>query len=144
MSHQSYLVGYASDLEGSYDYWRRYVRQSRIFQVNKDDNQIDLMNDCHFVCGGDVVDRGNGDLRILSELIDLKKRFPERVHFILGNRDINKLRLLTALHSSILALPPRVYWYKKPFVEGVDFQLHSLPARLQWVSFYVLIIRFVY
>ena len=37
--------------------------------------------------------QGSGDLRFLRSLLGLKARFPERVHLVLGNRDINKMRL---------------------------------------------------
>ena len=47
---------------------------------------VKLRNNCHFVYGGDVCDRGDGDLRILKDLLRLKDDAPNRVHFILGNR----------------------------------------------------------
>lgn len=57
---------------------------------------------CHFVYGGDVCDRGSGDMRLLRDLMLLKRSSPNHVHFILGNRDVNKLRLLFELHHDVL------------------------------------------
>ena len=45
-----------------------------------------------FVYGGDLFDKGNGDLRLCAQLVALKKRYPRRVFLLIGNRDINKLR----------------------------------------------------
>lgn len=44
----------------------------------------------HFVYGGDAFDQGD-DITFASTLLDFKKRYPHRVHLILGNRDINKM-----------------------------------------------------
>eukprot|EP01031_Cornospumella_fuschlensis_P035299 gene35299-42771_t len=66
-----------------------------------------------FVFGGDSVDRGPGDLRILSDLVSLKEQYPTRVFIILGNRDINKLRLPFSLHEATLKRhDPQVYWVR--------------------------------
>ncbi|MES1914551.1 MAG: hypothetical protein MHM6MM_006610 [Cercozoa sp. M6MM] len=56
------------------------------------------------VFGGDAVDHACGDLHVLDFLVSAKRRFPQRVFALLGNRDINKLRL-----SSELALPSAAF-----------------------------------
>lgn len=67
----------------------------------------------HFVYGGDVCDRGPGDIRVIEDIIGLKEKYPDRVHIILGNRDINKMRLPFELHPLIgLGHPPKVYWLR--------------------------------
>lgn len=99
------------------------------------DNQIVLKDHCHFVCGGDVCDRGDGDIRILRELLDLKSRYRERVHFVLGNRDINKLRLPFSLHETALKEKPVIYWLDcSKQEEGKDYKLNDFADRVQWVS----------
>ena len=58
-----------------------------------------------FVFGGDAFDRGAGDLRVARLLIDLKRRYPDRVVLIIGNRDANKMRLTSELAASELSRP---------------------------------------
>ena len=41
--------------------------------------------------------QGPGDIRVLRALLELKEKHPDRVFLILGNRDVNKLRLPTEL-----------------------------------------------
>jgi hypothetical protein len=99
-------IGYATDVEGNYDYWSRYIDLSKILNIV--DNQLVLNDNAHFIYGGDVVDRGPGDLRVLADLVGLKRAYPDRVHFIMGNRDINKMRIPVELHKGFLQLPPKV------------------------------------
>ena len=76
--------------------------------------RLELADDAHFVFGGDTVDHGGRDIGVLSTLLDLKRRHPSRVHFLLGNRDINKMRLSAELESADLdrdpAEIPAQYW----------------------------------
>jgi hypothetical protein len=59
-----------------------------------------LRPNTQFVYGGDTVDKGPGDIRLVRALVSLKKRYPDRVHLLVGNRDLNKLRLLSELSES--------------------------------------------
>jgi len=102
------LVGYCTDIEGNLDYWKRYVNMSRV--LARTSNGIILKENCHFVYGGDVCDRGPGDIRVLEDIVKLKRDNPDNVHIILGNRDINKMRLLTELLPEFTCKPSRTYW----------------------------------
>ena len=46
----------------------------------------------HVRAGGDLFDHKCGDLRNARALLDFKRRHPDRVHLLAGNRDLNKLR----------------------------------------------------
>ena len=100
---------YVTDVEGNWDYWNRYLRISRALDYNNDDySNISLKDNCQLIFGGDVCDRGPGDLRITEALTKLKEKYPTRVHFILGNRDVNKLRLPLELDNRMLSQKPEV------------------------------------
>ena len=94
------MVGFFTDVEGNLEYLQRYVEQSRVLQW-KDKAKRDALtlqsDEAHFVFGGDSQDKGPGDIRCAKLLTALKKEFPERVHLIMGNRDVNKLGLLFSL-----------------------------------------------
>ena len=53
-----------------------------------------------FVFGSDAFDKGTADLRIAALLSDLKRRHPDRVFLLMGNRDVNKMKLTSELHDS--------------------------------------------
>ena len=78
------LVGYCSDIEGNLDYWRRYVALSSVLTRAPSSSELTLRDGCQFVFGGDICDRGPGDMRITQELLTLKDKYPDRVHLILG------------------------------------------------------------
>lgn len=125
-------VGYLTDLEGNYEYWKQYLRLSNIFSVEGAD--LKLRNDCEFVFGGDVVDRGSGDIRLLQDLLKLKTQYPKRVHFIMGNRDINKLRIPYSLHPGILATHPNVWWVPRGRDNHELVKLNDKISKMKWVS----------
>eukprot|EP00547_Thalassionema_nitzschioides_P002215 CAMPEP_0194215434 /NCGR_PEP_ID=MMETSP0156-20130528/17223_1 /TAXON_ID=33649 /ORGANISM="Thalassionema nitzschioides, Strain L26-B" /LENGTH=429 /DNA_ID=CAMNT_0038943943 /DNA_START=427 /DNA_END=1716 /DNA_ORIENTATION=- len=76
------------------------------------------------IFGGDVWDKGGSDLYVINELLSLKEKYPHRVHFVMGNRDINKMRLwqeLNALHHD------GVWW------KGEETPPTQKKARLSWI-----------
>lgn len=64
-------------------------------------------------------------------MVSLKERYPDRVNFILGNRDINKLRLPVELSKVHLSQPPKVYWIPED-IEMKDVK-HSIGDRMKWI-----------
>eukprot|EP00434_Breviolum_minutum_P030974 symbB.v1.2.027393.t2/scaffold2682.1/size73113/3 len=86
-------IGFITDLEGDIDTFWRYV-DSNASVLTRENGVLKLKDsESAFVFGGDLFDRGPGDLRLARELIDLKKKYPARVFLLMGNRDINKMRL---------------------------------------------------
>ena len=137
-------VGYATDVEGNYDYWSRYIELSEIL-TRTFLGTLELAENCHFVFGGDVVDRGPGDLRVLSDLISLKRAYPDRVHFIMGNRDINKMRIPVELHPNIIKIPPKVYWLREAETASSDNSVIETQAeKLKWVRIVLIILIVLY
>ena len=81
------------------------------------------------VFGGDVCDKGpkggvGGSVRVARSLLALKAKYDERVTLILGNRDVNKLRLASELDATThhlgksanierLRQLPGPYWVKE-------------------------------
>lgn len=118
-------VAYISDVEGHWEYFCKFValkhhglRFSR-HGINhhqaktSDDLELYLEDGWHFVFGGDSCDKGPGTLRFLEAMVRLKKKYPERVHLILGNRDINKIRWTAELAESEMGRfreIPAPYW----------------------------------
>lgn len=47
-------------------------------------NRLQLQPDCSLVFGGDCFDKGPGDIRVSTALVDLKRRHPDRVFLLLG------------------------------------------------------------
>lgn len=98
----SVLISYVTDIEGNLNYWNNFLRISKVVKVTEptepgDLRDLSLIPSSMFIYGGDVCDRSYGDLRVISDLLYLKEKYPDRVVLILGNRDINKLRLTTEL-----------------------------------------------
>lgn len=116
---QKTTISFLTDVEGDKEYLQRYVEHSHILRFvpcSTDDvkasglsvafpynHRIDFQtsltpeNDNILVFGGDVCDQGGSDLYVLRQLLMLKAKYPEQVMFILGNRDLNKLRILQEL-----------------------------------------------
>lgn len=109
----NFRIGYVADVEGHWDYFLEYVQRSNVlfWEEHEDHNnnlsssatnsfgitfkRLKLRPNTYFVYGGDSVDKGPGDIRLCRALVDLKKNYPDRVHLLVGNRDLNKVRMKT-------------------------------------------------
>ena len=152
-------VGYVSDVEGNAEYFCKYVQMSKVVEFTSpppaDAADVDVacgwLPDLAFtaeaeaagsvfVFGGDVCDKGNGDLRVIRVLLDFYAAHPGRVFFLVGNRDVNKLRLVSELSDPAPphALPPP-YWVppekrtEYPAYLAKEERQDSPVARLCWI-----------
>lgn len=113
-------VTYVTDVEGNYEYWGRFLEKSEgiiIKSVSHDGIfDLELKDGWHFVFGGDSCDKGGkvgGSVRVVRSLVAVKKKYPSRVTLLLGNRDLNKMRLTSELAADQLAAledVPGPYW----------------------------------
>ena len=87
-----YVISYFTDVEGDHDYLDRFVSASRVMGRGQG-GELELAPRTHLVFGGDVVDRGGEDLKVLDIVLGLKEKYPDNVHLVMGNRDANKMRI---------------------------------------------------
>ncbi|KAG8458321.1 hypothetical protein KFE25_005168 [Diacronema lutheri] len=99
-------VVYVTDPEGNLAYFARCITQSNGAYL--EDGELLLRKGWLFVFGGDLCDKADGSLRIAQMIIAAKRRYPDRVFIIAGNRDLNKLRLRTELSDGAMASEPAV------------------------------------
>ncbi|KAL7496190.1 hypothetical protein ACHAWT_004412 [Skeletonema menzelii] len=106
-----------------------------------DDGSIDKSNSM-LVYGGDVWDKGGADFYVIRQLLSLHRRYPDRVHFLMGNRDINKLRIVDELDFGETKRLPKhkgVYWLRGTGLPGDPEHLESATMtetaaeRLRWM-----------
>lgn len=102
-----------SDLEGctrlnpSQKTQSRAMCQQDFFVAIKNFLDANSANKVAFL--GDYFDLGDYVLSTIYEIVKLKETYPNRVHILLGNRDLNKLRLMYELPETI-PLPTRSKW----------------------------------
>ena len=136
MAKSSFRLGYITDVEGNLDYFLRYVERSNVLRIESCTPQeliLDLQDEesCHFVFGGDAVDKGPGDIRLCRALVALQQRYPDRVALLVGNRDLNKLRFMAELADDrrpASCIPPP-HW--DPSAPSLQQYLEGLAAETQ-------------
>jgi len=122
-SEKDFRLGYVTDVEGNLDYFQRYVELSNVLTIRKESSPQNIVldftdkNNNYFVYGGDTVDKGPGDIRLVRALVDFKRRYPDRVYLLVGNRDLNKLRFSAELADDDMNRPmeeiPPPHWDPK-------------------------------
>lgn len=130
LKDENCIVSYCTDVEGNWDYWERFLEISQV--VGRDPNTKKVIfkkPNAQFVFGGDVCDRGPGDMRLLNDLVQLYEDNKGKVHFILGNRDVNKMRIPVELHVKYLEAPGKCYWINA----DPEQKPQSAAERLKWI-----------
>jgi len=97
-------VAYFTDVEGNWEYLANFVAQSEALKRDGDNEdgsmRLQLNDGWRIVFGGDSCDKGGvvgGSVRVVRTLVRLKKEYPDRVTLLLGNRDLNKMRITSEL-----------------------------------------------
>lgn len=136
-------IEFITDVEGNWEYFLQYVSMSSILHFEGAEQgawgpgTLQLRENCILVFGGDAVDKGNGDIRFTKTLLSLKDRYWDRVFILLGNRDINKLRLYSELSLGEQFETYRPHWHEKdqPFLDYIE--KHGLApdqlSKLRWM-----------
>jgi hypothetical protein len=152
------IVTYITDIEGDKAYLDRYVQLSKVLTFISTPTEGKVTSPrspivfpyakcieftdprAMLVFGGDIWDKGGHDLYTIRQLLHLKQRHPDRVVFILGNRDVNKLRILQEIGIHEVCMPhhPGLLWFQGTGKMGDPSSSSTLPPsnsaeRLQWM-----------
>lgn len=116
------LITHITDIEGNGDKFRRVIGASTDLILKEGPKGPSLSFSpaaaphSQFVYGGDIGDKGANSLRLLRMLVDFKKREPQRVHLIIGNREAKMTRVIEELNQCCardrLLQSPAVFWNK--------------------------------
>jgi hypothetical protein len=121
-------IGVLGDIEGNYKRFESFIKTNGTLYINEL-GEIDLVPGKTFVFMGDAIDHGSGGIRFTRALTNLKERYPDRVKIILGNRDLNKMKIYHFLKSldAGVYLPDEKYIYDFLLqdIHGVNLD-HSL------------------
>jgi Calcineurin-like phosphoesterase len=103
------VLAYLTDVEGVWSKVASFATGAaaqRLGVVLDSAGRLVVSEGTVFVFGGDAIDRGPHGRRVVATLLDAKRRQPDRVVLLAGNRDINKLRLLRELGGHPPQLTP--------------------------------------
>jgi hypothetical protein len=124
-------VVHVTDTEGDDVRFQDFLKNNPAVSLDGS-GEIVIKTGYHFIFGGDVSDQGAYSLDHLELLVRAKKRYPERVTLIAGNRDTNKIRITKELLDENA-------WKKrlqkaasdgiKPYTSAIDNQVN----RLKWI-----------
>ena len=90
-------VAYITDIEGRWNKLESFCEGNP--SVTLKAGRLEVAPGAIFVFGGDAVDRGPEGRKLIRTLLSVKKRQPDQVVLLAGNRDINKLRLRKELQG---------------------------------------------
>lgn len=98
-------LAYLTDVEGQWSKLASFASNNPLVSLDPQ-GRLSVAPGARFVFGGDAVDRGPEARRIVRVLLQAKRAQPEQVVLLAGNRDINKMRLVTELRGSPPASTP--------------------------------------
>lgn len=90
------MFAYLTDVEGHWDKLVDFATDNPCVMLEGGERLV-VADGARFVFGGDAVDRGPAGRRVVATLLAAKRRQPEQVVLLAGNRDLNKLRLAREL-----------------------------------------------
>jgi len=126
-----------TDVEGNWEYFNVLVERSPVVSWAEGGTRLQLAAGGYFVHGGDSPDKGPGDIRVVSAMVQLKMKHPDRVFLILGNRDINKLRFGSELAAGADTSKVDVFWDAKHMPYTAWLEEHKAEAgtmsALKWM-----------
>ncbi len=96
-----HTVAYLTDVEGQWERFTSFIACCP--HLSLVDEVLTIAPGVTFVFGGDAIDRGARGRAIVRMLVACKRRQPDQLVVLAGNRDINKMRLVTELAGA----PPR-------------------------------------
>ena len=99
-------VAFVTDIEGMWDKLVDFAAGNPLLSLDVVTGALTVAPGARFVFGGDAVDRGPWGRRVVRTLLEAKRRQPEQVVLLAGNRDINKLRLPRELGGQPLSRTP--------------------------------------
>ena len=96
------VIAYLTDVEGQWEKLASFTEGNPSLRLDVE-GTLHVTEGSVFVFGGDAIDRGPSARKIVAALLDAKRRQPDQVVLLAGNRDINKMRLPRELGGH----PPR-------------------------------------
>ncbi|KTD43675.1 metallophosphoesterase [Legionella quateirensis] len=97
-------VHYITDTEGHYPSFSSSIKKSTVVRFDST-GKLDFhpgVRDPYFIFGGDLTDRGVGDLKLARMLLDFKYRYSDRVILLVGNRESSKTRFFVELNPKYI------------------------------------------
>lgn len=124
-----------TDVEGNYEYFKGLVENNEYVQFAQGDLGTYpaalefVQHDTHLVYTGDVMDSAGkdniyGDEKVIDTLLDFKRRYGHRVSLVLGNRDMNLLRLKHELTA--VWVDAKTAFVAKDFVHNLNSPSQSI------------------
>ncbi len=124
-------IAYLTDVEGDWNQIEDFLKDNPFVYLDET-GQTQLRDGVTFVFGGDSIDKGEDDLRSTKWLVDLKKRYPDRVVLLAGNRDTLKIALPRLIDPAYVHSVPHLQKDWDTWLNGRPDVIDSPEERLRW------------